>query len=160
MGAWADIDEKTDALHDKIEGHAEELVTDRVSGQFDTGDITAKRVTAAKSVVRRHILRNQTLVDHLDRYSGPEAMLDALAADDSLSDQVLEAIALAFLHVLESPNRITSDGIGQQFTSDFEEDVEQEIEALAGSAPFVLGWTSESGTGFGGGVTNSYDRYD
>lgn len=159
MGAWANIDEEEKALQEKIEGLAKELLTDRETKQFDVDEVTGERVEAAKGVVRRKLFGSDSLSGQIDRYSSPEAFLDALAGDAKLADQVIEAIAYAFLHVHTSTNRLAGEGRLARQSKGFESDIDQQIDALAATAPFVLGWTSDSGSFQGGGVESTLDRY-
>lgn len=159
MGAWADISAGKDGVVGSIEGLATEIMSDPESKGFNLGDAPTQRLQSAKSVVRRKILTSD-LAEEVDRYDGPESMLDALASNAKLEDMVYEAIAYAFLHVYTDGNRVQSGGLYEQQGEDFEADLEEQVEALSQTVPYVLDWKSESGDAIGGGLTNSYDRYN
>lgn len=159
MGDWADINQESDPLKDKIEGFAEELLTNRESRQFDDKLVTEERVEAAKGLVRRKVFAHDGLSGQVDRYNSPELFLDAFASDPDLKSQVIEAIAYAFLHVFASSNRISGGGRLAEQSAGFEEDVDEQIDALAATAPFVLGWSDTTGSFSGGSVKSTFDRY-
>lgn len=160
MGAWADLDQSTGALIDEIEGLAEELLTDRASGSFDQGRITAKRVSASKSVVRRKILTNDDLAGEVDRYDDVEGMLDAIMGNGEAESLLIEAVGYAFLHVYSEADRLQANAIGQERADDFEADIEEQIEAIASVVPYLLDWESDAGGFQGGAITSSLSRYD
>lgn len=159
MGAWANIDISTEGVTDAIEGLASELLSNAQTRSFDVTEITPKRLEASKGVVQRKVLTSN-LAEDVDRYDGPEAMLDALAADTKLEAMVYEAVAYGFLHVYTDSNRVQAGGVYDEQGEDFEEDLEEQVDALAQTAPYVLGWETESGDSVGGSLTNAYDRYD
>lgn len=159
MGAWADITSETDALRAKVEGHAEEMLTDREIRSFDDSKVTDDRVNAAKGVVRRKVFGADSLAREVDRYGSPEAFLDALAGSSDLKDQVVEAVAYAFLHVYASSNQVGSNDRMSEHSSRFESDVDEQIDALANIAPFSLGWSGDTGAFSGTSIKSTLDRY-
>lgn len=159
MGAWADIDEQTDALHDKIKGLATEILQDRVNGGFDASEVTAERVESAKGVVRRKLYASN-LASGADRFDTLEGLLDALAGSDETGDLIIEAVAYGFCHVHEDINTLEAGGLRDEQSDDFEEDIDETIAALENVAPHALDWTTESGRGGGGAFATTSHRSD
>lgn len=159
MGAWADINGGNNTLQNKVEGHAEELLTNRELREFDKSKVTDERVNAAKGVVRRKLFSHNSLSGEVDRYDTPEKFLDDLAGSSELKDQVIEAIAYAFLHVFASSNTVSTNDRMSRHSSRFESDVNEQIEAIANIAPFSLGWADNTGPFSGTTLRSSLDRY-
>lgn len=157
MGAWADIDLQTGSLLESLEGYAGEVLSNRESGGFDPTTLPIGRVDTAKNVVRRKILQTD-LADEVDRYSGPEGLLDDLAGDANLESMVHEAIAIAALHLHADGNRLQPDGLYDEHGDNWEDDVMEIAENLSAIAPNVLGWTADSGRATGGSFATTMDR--
>lgn len=159
MGAWADIEANTDEILSSIKGLATEAVTDRSDGSLDADSVTGGRVEAAKAVVRRKILASD-LASEVDRYDSAELMLDAIAGEPKTEDLLYEAIAYAVLHVHSESNRIIQGGIRSEESISFEEDLDEQIQALENVVPFALGWASQSGQVTGGAFASTMHAHD
>lgn len=159
MGAWADITVNTGTIADEAEGLAEEVLTDHSDGSVGMGRLAGDRLEAAKAVVRRKILASG-LSQEVDRYSNWEAMLDDLADTAGVQELLWAAIAYAVLHVHTDANRTQSGGLYNDHGDDFEDDIDEAIQALENTAPFTMGWASAAGESSGGAFASTMDQYD
>lgn len=158
MGAWADL--KIDV--GRVEGYAKTLFTDRQEGGFAGEDATGINADAAKGELQDVLLHPEYggLAEHVDDAGGPEALLDELAGDSNLKGRLKRGHALAVVAIHAGDDAVIPDGRTSQRENSARERLREWAESFGQIAPYQLGYTTSSTDGFGGSVTNTYDRYD
>ena len=149
---WDDLTVSPDALR----GIAENQLSDRSSGSFpDMDAITDERSAQARERLRTELFR-AGMSDHIDDAGGTEALLDAIAADLDVE----RGLALAYLSEYSTDSMVGAGGLNESRSQTFGDRLEEWAEAFANTAPYELGYANSGAGGFGGGLGNSYDRYD
>lgn len=158
MGAWSDLEVDVS----RVKGYAETLFTDRQRGSFDASDALGENAEAAKGELQDVLLHPEYggMAEHVDDAGGPQALLDALAGDSDLNDRLKRGHALAVVAIHAGDDAVIPDGRTTQRGSDARERLREWAQSFGQIAPYQLGYTTSSTDGFGGSVTNTYDRYD
>jgi len=154
--AWTDLDVTTD----DVKGHAENLLTDRQSGSFDSGRITQSRTDTARDHLETALMQQGDLAQYVNNAGGPDALLDKLEGNTVLKPRLENGIALAFLAKYADDDAVISSGRTEDRKQTFQDELENWAEAFGRIAAQVLGYTDSAADGFGGGLSNTYDRWD
>lgn len=153
--AWADLSVK-DA---ELKGHAENLLTDRQSGSYDSGLATSER----EDVARGHLetaLMNAGLTSYIDNAGGPDQLLDNLEGDSTLKGRLEQGIALAFLAKFAEDDAVITSGRTAEREQDLQDDLEDWADSFVPIAAYQLGYTSTTESAGGGSFASTMDAYD
>lgn len=149
MGAWADLVLAAKRVHDAHRTAA-----------FVVADGTAFRegidpkVPEAKQLAADEVLAR--LGRYATRYASPEALLDALAAEEKLAASVQSVLAYGLLHSEQFSGRNRSRDVYDDDATYFLKRLQAAARALAETAPAVLGLTGRAGSPVGGAVASIY----
>ena len=154
--AWSDLKVK-DA---EAKGHAENLLTDRQSGAFDSGLITPEREDIARGHLETALMQKGDLAQYVDDAGGPDALLDEMQGNATLRPRLEQGIALAFLAKFAEDDAVIASGRTAEREKGFQDELENWADGFGRIAAQVLGYTDIASEGFGGGLSNAYDRYD
>jgi len=141
--AWSDLKVKLS----EVKGHAENLLTDRQSGGFDPGLIDRARTDIARGHLETALMQKGDLAQYVDDAGGPDALLDEMQENATLQPRLEQGIALAFLAKFAGDEAVIPSGRNW-------------AEGFGRIAAQVLGYTDTASECFGGGLSNTYDRYD
>ena len=154
--AWSDLEIKPS----EVKGHAENLLVDRQTGGFDLGLINPSRSDVARSHLETALMQSGDLAQHVDDAGGPDALLDKLEGNATLRPRLEQGIALAFLAKFAEDDAVIPSGRTAERENGFQDELENWAAAFGRIAAQVLGYTDTASEGFGGGLSNTYDRYD
>jgi hypothetical protein len=154
--AWSDLDVKPK----EVKGHAENLLTDRQSGSFDGGLITSEREDIARGHLETALMQSGGLAQYVDDAGGPDALLDEMQENGTLQPRLEQGIAIAFLAKFADDDAVISGGRTSERQQGFQDELETWAAGFGRIAAQVLGYTDTASKGFGGGLANTYDRYD
>lgn len=145
-----------------VQGHAENLLTDRQSGSFDAALITQDREQVAKRHLRTALLQHGGLKSHVDDAGGLSALFDDLASEPALEDDLKNGFALAFLVKFAGDDAVFSGGRIAERQEQFQDELEDWASWFGDVAASLLGYTATTGTDVGGGAfassTNRHER--
>jgi len=154
--AWSDLDVKSS----EVKGHAENLLTDWQSGTFDTGLITPEREDIARGHLETALMQKGGLAQYVDDAGGPDALLDEMQENDTLRPRLEQGIAIAFLAKFAEDDAVLQGGRTAEREKGFQDELENWAAGFGRIAAQVLGYTDTASEGFGGGLSNTYNRYD
>lgn len=154
--AWPNLEVKPS----EVIGHAENLLTDRQSGGFDPDRITRERKDIARGHLETALMQKGDLAQYVDDAGGPDALLDEMQENATLRPRLEQGIALAFLAKFAEDEAVIPSGRTAEREKGFQDELENWAEGFGRIAAQVLGYTDTASEGFGGGLSNIYDRYD
>ena len=154
--AWSDLEVKAA----EVKGHAENLLTDRLSGDFDPALVTRERENIARGHLETALMQKGGLAQYVDDAGGPDALLDEMQGNATLRPRLEQGIALAFLAKFAEDAAVIPSGRTAEREKGFQDELENWAEGFGRIAAQVLGYTDTASEGFGGGLSNTYDRYD
>jgi hypothetical protein len=153
---WSDLEVKPS----EVMGHAENLLTDRHSGGFDSARITREREDIARGHLETALMQKGDLAQYVDDAGGPDALLNEMQENATLQPRLEQGIALAFLAKFAGDDAVIPSGRTAEREKGFQDELENWAAAFGRIAAQVLGYTDTASEGFGGGLSNTYDRYD
>jgi hypothetical protein len=153
---WSDLEVKPS----EVKGHAENLLTDRQTGTFDTGLIDRARTDIARGHLETALMQSGDLAQYVDDAGGPDALLDEMQGNATLQPRLEQGIALAFLAKFAEDDAVIPGGPTSERQQGFQDELENWAAGFGRIAAQVLGYTGTASEGFGGGLSNTYDRYD
>lgn len=157
MGAWTDLTLDVDDVF----GQAENLLTDRQSGNFDANQLTADRTSTAKKHLRTALMQHGGLKAHVDDAGGLTALFDDVAGSDVLAEDLQQGFALAFLAKYAGDDAVIASGRTAERQSQFQGDLEDWAGWFGDVAASELGYTGTTSTTTGGGAfAASADRHE
>jgi len=134
----------------EVKGLAQNLLTDRQSATFDAGKITSARESTAKGRLEDVLLTEGKLAQHVDDAGGPDAMLNDLANESTLSSRLQRGFALAFLEQFADDDAVIAGGRTTERTERFDTQLKGWARGFGPIAAHTIGYTTTTSTAGGG----------
>jgi hypothetical protein len=153
--AWTDLKVKPS----EVVGHAENLLTDRQTGNFDLGNVSPSREQVARSHLETALWEDGGLDQYIDDAGGPDALLDELEGNATLKPRLQSGVALAFLTKFAEDDAVLSGGRTAERQERFQSQLERWASSFGSIAAHELGYANTATSGSGGGFSQTMDRF-